>query len=283
MPRAHSNNLLDTVRKYKDNCYLLTGRAGTGKTTLLTGMYHRALEDWCIQAFENEKFQGIECVWKINANTLAKQQRDWTMRDEGRDAETGEPAILPTVTKNKVLEAVRKGLVPRLFLDEFDKIKLDSAFQLNEFSDIIDAIQSNGGQVVACTNHTILALKYAFGNQHGEAIIRRLVGPRMNEKRPEIADPTVGGFRVDCDAGTFTQNYELPTAPVPVEPTIIKSGVGPGGVTNGYRKTNGSNTTGASQTPPSTPPSSPPAPPAASRPGNAKGAFAFDPSRIHHR
>jgi hypothetical protein len=160
------------------------------------------------------------------------------MRDEGRDAETGQPAILPTVTKNKVMEAVRKGLVPHLFLDEFDKIKLDSAFQLNEFSEIIDAIQSNGGQVVACTNLPLLALKYALGEQHGEAIIRRLVGPRMNEANPdEPADPTVGGFLVDCTAGTFVQNHQLPRATAPEQETIIRGVTG----TN-YKKVASSNT-----------------------------------------
>ncbi len=46
-------NLLATVRKYKNNCYLLTGKAGTGKTTLLTAMYHRALWEWALRGFKD--------------------------------------------------------------------------------------------------------------------------------------------------------------------------------------------------------------------------------------
>jgi AAA domain len=270
------------VRKYGDNCYLLTGKAGTGKTTLLTAMYGHALMKWALQTFKKEKLRGIEAVWKVNANVLAKQQRDWAMRNEGRDAETGQPAILPTVTKNKVLEAVRVGLVPHLFLDEFDKIKLDSAFQLNEFSEIIDAIQSNGGQVVACTNMSVLALRFALGAQHGDAIVRRLIGPRMNEKRSDIvADPTVGGFHVDCDAGTFTQEYRLPSITVPAQPKVIESEAGLAEVKEGYNLKTANANPGVSQT--TSAPSTPtPPPPAESRPGNAKGAFEFDGS-VRHR
>jgi hypothetical protein len=57
-PNAPSafKDLLDTVRKYDDNCYLLTGKAGTGKTTLLTAMYHRALMEWCLQSFYDKRF-----------------------------------------------------------------------------------------------------------------------------------------------------------------------------------------------------------------------------------
>ncbi len=227
---------------------------------------------------QGRKVRGIEAVLKVDANVLAKQQRDWAMRDADRDAETGMPAILPTVTKNKILEAVKYGLVPHLFLDELEKIKLDSGFQLNEFYEIIDAIQSNGGQVVVCSNLSELGLKYALGKGHGEAIVRRLIGPRMNEKAEKSADPTVGGFLVDCTAGTFKQNYELPGEAVPVEPQTIKPTAGPGEVQ--YRKKPGSNISAVRTQP------TPAVPPPAATPRRTapqKGAFAFDPSRIHHR
>ena len=45
------------------------------------------------------------------------------MRNEGRDADTGKPTPLPTVTTDLVQTAVRAGLLPTLFIDEFDKIK----------------------------------------------------------------------------------------------------------------------------------------------------------------
>ena len=113
-----------------------------------------------------------------------------------------------TVTVNKVEEALKAGLTPCLFIDELDKFKLDSTFQLNEFSSIIDAIQANNGQVVATTNLTAMALTRAMGEQHGPAIMRRLTGPRMNNDNPENpTDPSKGGFLVDCDKGKITQNY----------------------------------------------------------------------------
>ena len=60
---------------------------------------------------------------------------------------------------------MKAGLTPCLFIDELDKFKLDSTFQLNEFSSIIDAIQANNGQVVATTNLTAMALTRAMGER----------------------------------------------------------------------------------------------------------------------
>ena len=57
--------LLTTVRNHKHNCFLLTGRAGTGKTTLLTAMYERALKEWANQTFRRNL--GVESVWKVHA------------------------------------------------------------------------------------------------------------------------------------------------------------------------------------------------------------------------
>jgi hypothetical protein len=212
-PEASSafKHLLETVTKYKHNCYLLTGDAGTGKTTLMTAMYQRALKDWAYTSFYDKN--PVEAVWKVNATALAKQQRNWEMRNEGRDADTGKPTPLPTVTRELVETAVRAGLVPCLLIDEFDKIKLDSTFQLNEFSSIIDAIQSNGGQVVVSTNLSVMALRSALGEQHGPAIIRRLCGPRINPDNPKMpTDPNMGGFLVDCNHGTLTQKYQVPVS-----------------------------------------------------------------------
>ena len=195
---------MTTARKHPHSCYLLTGKAGTGKTTLMTAMYERALKEWANKTFRDDI--GVESVWKVNANALAKQQREWEMRDHGRDAETGPPTPLPTVTRGLVESAVKAGLTPYLFIDELDKFKLDSKFQLDEFSSIIDAIQANNGQVVATTNLTDMGLINAMGEQHGPAIVRRLTGPRLNSDKPnDPTDPSKGGFLVDFDKGTIKQ------------------------------------------------------------------------------
>ena len=143
-------NLIATVKKYQYNCYLCVGPAGTGKTTLMLGMYHRAVREWAIQA--HQKQDPTPAVWKVSATALAKQFREWELRDVGRDADTGAPTPPPEVTPNRVLAAVRAGYVPCLFIDELDKFKMNSEFQAKEFSAVIDTIQSNGGQVFASTN-----------------------------------------------------------------------------------------------------------------------------------
>src|SRR5260370_27822172 len=107
---------------------------------------------------------------------------------------------------------MRGGSVPCLFLDELDKIKLDSEFQAREFSAIIDAIQSNGGQIVASTNLDEESLRKALGSQFGPAIVRRLCGPRWNPDDPENpADPERGGFLINFWRGSIKHNYEFDT------------------------------------------------------------------------
>jgi hypothetical protein len=46
-----------------------------------------------------------------------------------------------------------------------------------------------------------------LGSRYGPAIVRRLIGPRLNPLRPENpADTTLGGVYVDFWAGTLEQN-----------------------------------------------------------------------------
>jgi hypothetical protein len=202
-------SLLETVRKYEHNCYLLAGPSGTGKTTLMTGMYQRALAKWAWESFEKDV--ATPAVWKITASTLAKQFRDWEMKDAGRDADTGKPTLPPEVTVVKVHAALRAGFVPCLFVDELDKIKLDSDFQAKEFSAVIDVIQSNGGQVVAASNLSDVGLKHALGEQYGPAVIRRLIGARLNPEKPEDpADKSRGGFLIDFYNGKIRFNVANP-------------------------------------------------------------------------
>src|ERR1700722_9946322 len=113
-PAEKLAKLLTTVREFEHNCYLLAGPSGTGKTTLMTGMYQRALIKWSLESFE--KGTAVPAVWKIKASTLAKQFRNWEMKDAGRDADTGKPTPVPDVTVEKVHAALCAGFVPCLFV-----------------------------------------------------------------------------------------------------------------------------------------------------------------------
>lgn len=204
-PGTSLEEMLTQVRTHEFNCYLLAGPSGTGKTTLITGMYHRALRSWAEFTFQNNIH--VPAVWKVTASALAKQFRDWEMREVGRDADSGKPTPPPEVTVEKVHAAIRAGLTPCLFLEELDKIKLDSDFQAKEFSAIIDVIQSNGGQVVAASNLSNIGLKNALGEQYGPAII----GARLNAETPDNpTDPAKGGFLIDFRSGMVQQNVPLP-------------------------------------------------------------------------
>jgi hypothetical protein len=149
-------------------------------------------------------------VWKVSATSLAEQFREWEMRDVSRDADTGGPTPMPEVTSSKVMSAVRAGFVPCLFIDELDKFKMNSEFQAKKFSAVIDAIQSNGGQVFASSNIGVEALTQALGEQFGLAIVRRLCGARLNPDRPDLPnDKEVGGFLINFWRGTIQQNHQI--------------------------------------------------------------------------
>ena len=117
------------------------------------------------------------------------------------------------------MAAARAGHSPSLFLEEVDKIKLDSEFQAKMFSHIINAVHSVGGQIVASSNLSEMALRHRLGEQYGGGIVRRIIGPRGNQGViPEEVDgqmvwpepdPSKGGFYVNFGDNTIQQNREL--------------------------------------------------------------------------
>jgi hypothetical protein len=198
--------LFDTVRTYQRNCYLLTGPAGTGKTTLLTAMYAEALKKWSLAVWDASP---VEAVWKVNANLLSQQYHAWGIRNDNKDPNSGHATPLPDVMPSMVLTAFAAGLIPHLFIDEFDKFKLNSSFQAARFQELLDAFQSCGGVIVASSNLSISQLKVGLGDQFGEAIVRRLTGERLNPDNPkDPADPERGGFCIDFATGKIQHNYK---------------------------------------------------------------------------
>jgi hypothetical protein len=102
-------DLLADVRKYRFNCYLLCGPSGTGKTTLMTAIYHRALMEWAELSYQYNV--PTPAVWKVHGGTLALQFRDWEMRGDRPD-DVSAAVKPPDVSLEQVVAAVRVGHVP---------------------------------------------------------------------------------------------------------------------------------------------------------------------------
>jgi DNA polymerase III delta prime subunit len=207
--------LLQTVREHPKNSYLLAGPAGQGKTTLLAALYAEALREWAKDAAHRGKKH--EAVWVVNATRLAAEFAAWENRNNGRGENEGTPVKLPTITEEKIRLAVKHGFTPAIFIEELDKIKLDSDFQKRKFAEIINEVHIAGGQIVATTNLSEFKIRHAFGPQFGDSIVRRIAGPRGNQgveytydeagnRVQSDPDKAQGGFYIDFWNATITQN-----------------------------------------------------------------------------
>jgi ATPase family associated with various cellular activities (AAA) len=222
--------LLETVSMKTRNCMLLAGRAGMGKTTLMTALYNRALKTWARTCFEHNI--QTDAVWKVNAPLLAKQHHAWSIRGDNPNSEK---VRAPEVTVDMVHAAIRHNLVPHLFLDEFDKVKLDSDFQAKEFAALITAFQENGGVVVASANTSELELQQKLGTLIGPTTVRRLIGPRLN---PDASDkspinPERNGILIDFSAGKITHGHKLASVKADKTEENVAKGKGSGGAKQG--------------------------------------------------
>jgi hypothetical protein len=170
--------ILNTIDQFRDAGFLLTGKGGCGKSTLACAMYQRDLQAWALSIYDKDY---VESVWKISAKTLAEEFQAWALRfnteerERRRNQIDGDTTKEPTVTVDKINRAVAAGLVPCLYLEEIDKFK-NSDFQLTQFHAILDAIQTNGGRVIATSNLQIEDLSHRLDEQYAEACIRRICG-----------------------------------------------------------------------------------------------------------
>ena len=195
--------LFETLKQYPDQNYLFCGRAGTGKTTCLLALYQKALWD----AAKAGGGGGCEYIWKVNANDLSNEFFEWKTRSDKTERLDTDPIIYsPTVTVGKILAAFKAGLKPRLFIEEIDKFNLGSDFQRNSFWAIFEALSPRNGQIVATTNVNHNRLAQKLGEQHGEAIMRRIEGGP-------------NGIYIDFTGAEIINTLELPdaTATPPVE------------------------------------------------------------------
>ncbi len=217
--KGRFETLVATVTAHPGNSYLLCGPAGQGKTTLLAALYANALSQWvegCFWAGEQ-----VDSVWIANATKLSAEFRAWEMKDDGRGSNEGPPTMPPSITIKKIENAVAAGFTPAIFIEELDKFKLDSEFQLKSFSRIIDEVHNAGGQIVATSNLNEYQLRSKLGEQYGGGLIRRIAGARGNEgtdysydldgvRIQAEPDGTNGGFYIDFWKGEITQNLGSP-------------------------------------------------------------------------
>ena len=136
--------------------YAFFGPAGTSKTTFCVGLYRIAL------------LYSPGHTWLISAKTLMDE-----FVTEATTRESNGRAPQPTVTRAKIAAAAKTGNIPRLFLEEIDKVKF-TEFKINSLFEIFDAIYENQGQLVFNTNMTIARFGEYFGPETGEAMVRRV-------------------------------------------------------------------------------------------------------------
>jgi hypothetical protein len=186
---GRQEKILAQVRENPDMNYLLTGLAGTGKTTISTALFREAIETWAFHCHLLNKT--TNAVWRISANQICqelwayKTQPDRHVDGYGQIVGSSPP---PSLQIGDVKFARKEGLRPCLFLEEMDKIAITKS-KLDELFKLIDCFYENLGQVVITSNKSARELVKFLGPDHGPQIVRRLL-----EKSGGVDDP--GGFGI---------------------------------------------------------------------------------------
>jgi DNA replication protein DnaC len=165
LPLDQQATVLEIVQNIPFQNYFLHGPAGVGKTTISTALYIHAIEDWAWESFRG----GVptESVWRTTANALCEQYQ------RSMDFNSDE---VPLVTQGKISAAQKAGLVPRLFIEEIDKIGTTKT-RLNTLFTVINMIYEADGQLVTTSNLSDSGLIDYFGKEHGGPIVRRFCEP----------------------------------------------------------------------------------------------------------
>jgi len=172
----------DTIALLKMNpgrSCLLVGPAQTSKTVYTTGLFSWALKNWTEAVWGMA--EAPEAVWRITAKEYLKQEHNYEISRERRivDADgnvTYAKPQEPLVTRDKVKDAVAAGFVPRLFLEEIDKVPDMTAFRSSNLFGLVNEVIEQAGKVVVNSNKTVAGLKAFFGEDNGEPLIRRFTG-----------------------------------------------------------------------------------------------------------
>lgn len=158
--------------------------AGYSKTVSSTVLYRKAVAEnmtkWWNTIYIKNDYQAFEwrCaepgsrewynpppdiprifVWRKSMPDLLQQHFDMF---EGQD-------VKPDITAQKIEQGLKKGLTPRVFIEEIDKVK-PSEFSINQIFRLFDVIDRNQCQLVLDTNLS----RQQFLDMFGEPIYRRV-------------------------------------------------------------------------------------------------------------
>jgi hypothetical protein len=168
----YQEKVIALIKRKPFESYLICGPSGTSKSVFCTLMFRLALQDWA------HSFEDTEAVWHVSASQLADEFLRFETGREIRYSANFDPERTiqpsePTVTDRRVRYAASKGLVPRVFIEEIDKLNMTEARQRWLFS-IFDAVYACGGQLVVTSNLSEPNLEKHLGVSFGEAFLRRV-------------------------------------------------------------------------------------------------------------
>ncbi len=156
------------LRANPDRSYAFFGSAGTSKTTFCAALCHRAIVRWANAYAPASLFDpsilGLakrRCpIWRVSAKTLLED----FVRDSMHEEDERGARIHPAVDRAKIAAVRSAGQIPRLFIEEIDKVKY-TEFKINALFELFDAIYEQEGQIVFNTNLPLEQFAGQFGSE----------------------------------------------------------------------------------------------------------------------
>jgi hypothetical protein len=179
LPLDEQQKLYDELRAHPLDGWAFFAPAGYSKTVCSTALYCRAVYmnmiEWWNKMYAKNDYQAFEMpknlgfytgkpepeipriyVWKKSVPDLLQQHFD--MFNAGENSEVPKPDI----TAEKIQQGLDKGMKPRVFLEEIDKVK-PSEFSINQIFRLFDVIDRNQCQLVIDTNLSRQQFTDVFG------------------------------------------------------------------------------------------------------------------------
>jgi DNA replication protein DnaC len=171
LPLEQQAALIKQLQAAPNASWAFFGPAGTSKTTFAIALYKQALFQDLKQRFRREDWYDKGFCWRITAKHLLEEIHNYDYNRERYDEEGNRMSSppVPTVTRDKIIKAAKKGYRPRLFLEEIDKVK-GTETRFNNLFEIVDTLYEQKGQLVLNTNMTLAE----FSGTYGAAFERRV-------------------------------------------------------------------------------------------------------------